>query len=314
MTITLSNLIFNGTHGYTEKEKINPQGFCVTITLNEGISHAHCNDDISATIDYRKIKTIAQEVVEGIHCNLLETLSEKIAERIIDTLLVRSVRVEISKLDIWKQGMPSVSGIKERYFSCDDFVPIDIHHILKALHQTGAISVPFLPIHRRLTLLEEVKKYAFIPSIPPDSPLVRQEFSNYDDLSTESLFPALANEFYNHLIRDIPKIELQRLFPTPLTFTELRLQKYEKDSIGITPHREGKSKINLLCLFILKGKGVFGLCDDRAGSNTQLFDAPPGNVIIMRAPGFMGSDYQPFHFVRDIKEERITFGLRQFKI
>ena len=91
----------------------------------------------------------------------------------------------------------------------------------------------------------------------------------------------------------------------------MSLQKYDQNSIGITPHKDGKSRINLICVFNLVGKAEFALCDDRSGSNPKFLDTTPGNVIILRAPGFFHSTYQPFHFVRNITEERIVFGLRQ---
>jgi hypothetical protein len=39
----------------------------------------------------------------------------------------------------------------------------------------------------------------------------------------------------------------------------------------------------------------------------------PGDLILLRAPGFMGSDVRPFHGVAEIAEQRTTFALRQQK-
>ncbi len=36
-------------------------------------------------------------------------------------------------------------------------------------------------------------------------------------------------------------------------------------------------------------------------------------MIILRAPGFLGTKLRPFHYVTDINETRYTFGLRQKK-
>jgi len=101
-------------------------------------------------------------------------------------------------------------------------------------------------------------------------------------------------------------------FETALDFNSMVLQRYEEGSIGITPHRDGLSFINLVCVFAIGGKGSFYVCSDRSGKDSIEIDASPGNVIFMRAPGLLGSeDERPFHYVAGIRETRYTFGLRQ---
>ena len=78
MKIIIENLIFKGTHGYTEKEKIKPQRFIVTIHLEGDFHRAAADDDLKKTADYRRIKEIAGNIVENGHYDLLETIAEKI--------------------------------------------------------------------------------------------------------------------------------------------------------------------------------------------------------------------------------------------
>jgi hypothetical protein len=66
-----------------------------------------------------------------------------------------------------------------------------------------------------------------------------------------------------------------------------------------------------VCLFILEGKGRFFICQDRSGSGAREIPNQPGEVLLMRAPGFLGSQERPFHLVREIQEPRYVFGLRQ---
>ena len=74
------------------------------------------------------------------------------------------------------------------------------------------------------------------------------------------------------------------------------------------------SYINLVCVFIIGGRGRFYVCSDRSGREAREIDASPGNVIFMKAPGvFSPEDNRLFHYVTDIKEARYTFGLRQKK-
>lgn len=311
MNITLENLIFEGTHGYTEKEKARPQRFCVTITIEGDIHSAGYSDDLNDTIDYREIKTIVKDTITGEHHELLETLAETIAERIMHNERIDRVHVTVSKPDIWQTGVPSVSVTKERYIPRCHLADFDAVELIKDLYLMGATTFPLIPVARRHALIAEAKTYSFHDPTTPDSTLVRHEYQNFFPFPDESHFKDLANDFYRTLIQKIPRCELARLFCPSLVFNEFRLQRYEKNSIGITPHKDGKSKLNMICIFVLKGGGVFGLCDDRSGSNPQIIDAQPGHVIIMRAPGFMGSSYQPFHFVKDIYEERLIFGVRQ---
>lgn len=89
------------------------------------------------------------------------------------------------------------------------------------------------------------------------------------------------------------------------------LQKYELGSIGITMHCDRSLYINLICIFNIDGLGKFYLCDDRRGTNAKALDSSQGNVIFLKAPGFMNSQERPFHYVNDIQATRYTFGLRQ---
>ena len=91
----------------------------------------------------------------------------------------------------------------------------------------------------------------------------------------------------------------------------MMIQRYRRGSFGITPHRDGLRYVNLVSLFTLCGQARFGLCADRAGHGSREIDASPGTVILMRAPGFLGTHQRPFHYVADVCEERYSFGLRQ---
>ena len=107
MKIIIENLVFKGIHGLTEKEKISSQKFILNIEL-ETDKIIPKNDSIEETIDYRKIRDIAENVILGPHRNLLETISMQIAERILDDKKINKVKISISKPDIWKTGTPKV--------------------------------------------------------------------------------------------------------------------------------------------------------------------------------------------------------------
>ena len=198
----------------------------------------------------------------------------------------------------------------------DLFLPrnLDTASILKDLSSLGATSIRLLDEDFRVALLKEARDYTYEPEdeiVGSGGRVVRQQLSSFEDFSEDSDYILLKNSF-----QDLLEERLARLgtypFEMALGFNSMVLQRYEEGSIGITPHRDGLSYINLVCVFVIGGQGSFYVCSDRSGNDSIEIDASPGNVIFMRAPGFLGSeDNRPFHYVADIRELRYTFGLRQ---
>jgi hypothetical protein len=198
----------------------------------------------------------------------------------------------------------------------DFFLPrnLDTASILKDLSSLGATSIRLLDEDFRVALLKEARDYTYEPEdeiVGSGGRVVRQQLSSFEDIPKDSDYFLLKNSF-----QDLLEERLARLgtypFEMALGFNSMVLQRYEEGSIGITPHRDGLSYINLVCVFVIGGQGSFYVCSDRSGNDSIEIDASPGNVIFMRAPGFLGSeDNRPFHYVTDIREPRYTFGLRQ---
>ena len=196
------------------------------------------------------------------------------------------------------------------------FLPrnLDTASILKDLSSLGATSIRLLDEDFRVALLKEAQDYTYEPEdeiVGSGGRVVRQQLSSFEDFPKDSAYILLKNSF-----QDLLEERLARLgtypFEMALGFNSMVLQRYEEGSIGITPHRDGLSYINLVCVFVIGGQGSFYVCSDRSGNDSIEIDASPGNVIFMRAPGFLGSeDNRPFHYVTDIREPRYTFGLRQ---
>jgi hypothetical protein len=178
---------------------------------------------------------------------------------------------------------------------------------LQVIDAEGAMCVPgCLEEEERHALLDELKTYTLVRQPPELGPYkVKQDFASLETFPAGSCFLALRNDL---------EVQLQWLFgaalSNPLKFNDLVVQTYEPGSQGISPHRDGLSRINLVALVVLEGKGRFGLCDNRAGENPRPIRNEPGDLLIMRAPGFLGSDVRPFHFVDRVEERRTTFALR----
>ena len=113
MIIKINNIILEGIHGFTEKEKLTPQRFRVDVEVKLP-QETRVADNIERTFDYRKIKKIITDTIKGEPRLLIETLGEEIADKIIENGEIISVEVTVSKLDIWDNGFPSVTIIRKR--------------------------------------------------------------------------------------------------------------------------------------------------------------------------------------------------------
>ncbi len=190
---------------------------------------------------------------------------------------------------------------------------LKIEDLLKRIEAIGAASVQLLQDNFRLGLLEEAESYAYKPEaeeVGSGNRIVRQQMGSFGDFSVNSKF-LLLKEACQKLLDEQLAILPAYPFDTRLRLDTLSLQQYPQGSLGITPHRDGWRYINLICIFVIGGYGRFFVCEDRQGSDSIEIPAYPGNVIFMRAPGFLGSTQRPFHFVTDIRGTRYSFGLRQ---
>lgn len=277
--------------------------------------NAAMHDRIEDAFDYKIAEAIARHVVESERYVLIEAIAGRICSRICQYDHVRAIEVAVEKLDASQMSIPSFTGRMKRspQEQFQRLYPIDVPTLFKELETRGAASIPVMPESYRKALLEEAEMYTYSPMEEVVGPhKVREQLSAVRKVFSGSLFQRLKNDFELALwkyTRDGSPVG--NPFNTPLDLNELVLQKYEKGSIGITPHRDYVQNINLICIFILTGKARFAICKDREGNDAYDLDTSPGNVIVMRAPGFMGSDFRPFHFISDVSERRIVAALRQ---
>jgi hypothetical protein len=189
----------------------------------------------------------------------------------------------------------------------------DPHQIIAAVSAVGAISLRMLREDFRLTLLHEAESYSYTPEpefVGSGERIVRQQIATCKDFALGSNYLLLRGAFQLLCDEYFEKAALDP-FATRLCFNAMALQKYQPGSVGITPHKDGLRYRNLVCVFIIEGQGRFAVCTDRSGREARVLDASPGNIILLRAPGFLSSSERPFHYVSDIQETRYTFGLRQ---
>ena len=311
--LIIKDLVLWGKHGITGYEPDIAQPFKFDISASFDFTSAFKSDDLKDTIDYKDLEKIATNVVEGKHHVLLETLACDIADTIMKETNAEKVKIEITKIKAKTRSTPVISIEKCRTASVGSgLLSFGAKEILNNLDKYGGVSLPVISENFRKELFSEALTYEYHkqPEVVGKG-LVREEISSSDIFPYGSLFFKLKESFESSFLKGLANLDERNVFEKGLRFNEMSLQHYEKDSIGITPHMDGRSMINLICVFILKGESKFALCDDRSAANPYYLDTTPGNVIIMRGPGFRGSDFRPFHFVTDIASDRIVFGLRQ---
>ena len=83
--------------GVPDDERGKPQRITVTISAWPKVSLHGLSDDISGTINYAAMARLVRDVVDERRDKLIETLAEKIAERLLRELPIRRLRIELRK-------------------------------------------------------------------------------------------------------------------------------------------------------------------------------------------------------------------------
>lgn len=176
----------------------------------------------------------------------------------------------------------------------------------------GAAALPVLSEADRMRLVAAVEGLSWRPArsaVGEGERQVLQDFELTLQLPGSSPYRETAA-----LIDAAIAAAASRLRPNPLPegfyINDLILQRYAPGSRGITPHRDHLRYRGLVALIVVSGDGRFCLCDDRSRAGEREIAAEPGDLLLMRAPGFAGSPERPFHFLDRITVERLSFGLR----
>ncbi len=304
----LSSILVSGRHGVTAIERDTTQPFSISAHLSFDASTSLRSRSLKDTIDYHSIVALIQREVETTSFVLLESLTDHLMHVVAHAFPVTTLRIAVQKTRIASQ--PSLAIIRH-YFSERHAVSV---RSFEALHDElvsiGLASTPFLSSEELMHLRTAAEKETYTrQSTDAHYSGVREDLS-YCQVDNESeIFRSVADKIARFLY-ELEHAIGGTLYDGTLTEKELFLQKYDKGSFGITPHRDEKSNRNLVCIIALKGSAVVATCDDRAGTNPHPVDTTAGSLILLRAPGYMGMSVRPLHFVSDVAEERIVLAVR----
>jgi dihydroneopterin aldolase len=93
--------------GIYEHEKRHPQRILVNIDCAVKEHGGALEDDIKNVVSYEKVVKNVKTIVQDGHVNLVETLAEKIADKVLKNRSIKRVRVRVEKLDI----IPEASSV-----------------------------------------------------------------------------------------------------------------------------------------------------------------------------------------------------------
>ena len=95
--IILKAMAFYGYHGVNLEERKVGQPFTVDLRVYGNFDISGHTDDLNDTVNYSELYRLTKDVVEGKPHNLLESIAETIAERILASYKVTGVAVRVAK-------------------------------------------------------------------------------------------------------------------------------------------------------------------------------------------------------------------------
>ncbi len=95
--IVLQGMSFQGRHGVKPAEREHSQEFKVDLEVECDLSKAGGTDRLEDTVDYTRIRAAAKDVIEGESFKLIESLADRIAQRVLKLNGVTAVSIRIAK-------------------------------------------------------------------------------------------------------------------------------------------------------------------------------------------------------------------------
>lgn len=92
--IVLTDLRFHAYHGVFPEEHRFGAEFRVDIEITTTFG---TQDDLTESVDYGAVYDVAEDVVTGERCDLIETVAQRIAERVLAISRVHAVTVRVHK-------------------------------------------------------------------------------------------------------------------------------------------------------------------------------------------------------------------------
>lgn len=96
-TVSLLGLRAYGYHGVLDFEREQGQDFIVDVEMQVDTRPAAATDDLSLTVDYGQVAAEVVAIITGSPVDLIETLAERIAARVLQFDGVEGVSIAVHK-------------------------------------------------------------------------------------------------------------------------------------------------------------------------------------------------------------------------
>ena len=104
-SIHLKGMVFYAYHGVDPAERELGQRFVVDLEVEADLRQAGASDRLEDTVNYAQVYRVVKEVLEGPPHNLMESLAEEVASRVLEGFpLVEAVWVRIAKPGVAIKG------------------------------------------------------------------------------------------------------------------------------------------------------------------------------------------------------------------
>ena len=111
--IYLHGMVFEGRHGVTDEERLEPQQIEVDLDVELDLRPAGTSDDLAQTVDYTDLFDICRAVVEDQSFHLLEGIAEAITDGVLRTRPeVDTVNAVVKKPGAPLAGMVEHAGVR----------------------------------------------------------------------------------------------------------------------------------------------------------------------------------------------------------
>jgi dihydroneopterin aldolase len=112
--VFIENCTVSAKHGYYKEEHAKEQRFVVSIYAYTDVQSAGKHDNLKETLNYEHLRMYIYEVLSKSPHNLIESLAEEIAQKVLGGHAVEKVEIEIKKPDVWKDSSPGVRIMRHR--------------------------------------------------------------------------------------------------------------------------------------------------------------------------------------------------------
>jgi len=110
--ILLTGAHFFARHGVSNEERRVGGRFVIDVELTCDLARAGKSDNLNDTISYAELYKVVREIVEEKSFQLVETLAETLAQKILETFPARGVLIRVKKQPPPIEGIIDFAGIE----------------------------------------------------------------------------------------------------------------------------------------------------------------------------------------------------------